>query len=326
MQLHRGAGVTNDHEGGKVGAETGSAQGIEGQGIEGHGIEGRGIEGQGIEGWSALVTGGGSGIGLGTAARLVRDGAHVTICGRTEGRLRSAVTVLEETATTSGRSGSTGGTAGYVVADVTVEEQVAHAVEVAASERGRLDILFANAGGAMHMGPIVDADVDQVRSTVDLNLIGTFLCIKHGAPMMAEGKGTGVDGGAAPGGSIIGMSSGAGAFTHRYLWAYGSAKAAIDMLCRYAAEELGPTGVRVNTVQPGIVDDELMAPITAGGPLLDDYLAQMPISRLGTVEDIAAAGRFLAGPESGWISGESLAIDGGHHLRRGANYGLLFGE
>ena len=323
--------MTTDHEGGTVAAETGSAQGMEGRGMEGRGMEGRGMEGRGmegrgIEGWSALVTGGGSGIGLGTAARLVGDGAHVTICGRTEDRLRSAVAALEETAATSGRSGSARGTAGYVVADVTVEEQVAHAVEVAASERDRLDILFANAGGSMHMGGMVDADLDQVRATVDLNLIGTFLCIKHGAPMMAEAKGTGFDGRPAPGGSIIGMSSGAGAFPHRYLWAYGSAKAAIDMLCRYAAEELGPTGVRVNTVQPGIVDDELMAPITAGGPLLDDYLAEMPISRVGTVEDIAAAVRFLAGPESGWISGESLAIDGGHHLRRGANYGLLFGE
>jgi len=99
------------------------------------------------------------------------------------------------------------------------------------------------------------------------------------------------------------MSSGAGHFPHRYLWAYGSAKAGIDMLCKYAAEELGHTGVRVNTVQPGIVDDELMSFITAGGPLLDDYLAEMPVSRLGTVEDIAAAVRFLAGPESAWITG-----------------------
>ena len=176
------------------------------------------------------------------------------------------------------------------------------------------------------MGPIVGADLDGVRQTVDLNLIGTFLCIKHGAPLMATGVGEGLDGAEAAGGSIIGMSSGAGHFPHRYLWAYGASKAGIDMLCKYAAEELGRTGVRVNTVQPGIVDDELMAPITAGGALLDDYLAEMPISRLGTVEDIAAAVRFLAGPEAGWISGESLAVDGGHHLRRGANYGLLFGE
>jgi NAD(P)-dependent dehydrogenase (short-subunit alcohol dehydrogenase family) len=279
----------------------------------------------GIAGLSALVTGGGSGIGLGTATRLVRDGAHVTICGRTEDKLADAVTVLEDAVRASTADGGVAGTAAYVVADVTVEEQVATAV-AAASERDRLDILFANAGGASHMGPIIGADTDGVRATVDLNLIGTFLCIKHAAPLMAAGVGTGVDGGDAPGGSIIGMSSGAGHFPHRYLWAYGAAKAGIDMLCKYAAEELGHSGIRVNTVQPGIVDDELMAPITAGGPLLDDYLAEMPISRLGTVADIASAVRFLAGPESGWITGESLAVDGGHHLRRGANYGLLFGE
>ena len=195
----------------------------------------------------------------------------------------------------------------------------------AAGPRGHLEILFANAGGSHTMGPICDADLAGVRATIDLNLGGTFLCIKHGAPVMAAGVGEGVDGAPSRGGSIIGMSSGAGHFPHRYLWAYGSAKAGIDMLCKYAAEELGHTGVRVNTVQPGIVDDELMAFITAGGPLLDDYLAEMPVSRLGTVDDIAAAVRFLAGPESGWITGEALAVDGGHHLRRGANYGLLFG-
>ena len=279
----------------------------------------------GIGGYAALVTGGGSGIGLATATRLVRDGAQVTICGRTEDKLRAAVDAIVAAAEAGDHEGQAG-TAQYVVADVTVEAEVAHAVEVASAARGRLDILFACAGGASHMGPILGADVDQVRATVDLNLIGTFLCIKHAAPLMGAGVGTGLAGGEAPGGSIIGMSSGAGHFPHRYLWAYGASKAGIDMLCNYAAEELGKSGIRVNTVRPGIVDDELMGPITAGGPLLDDYLAEMPISRLGTVEDIAAAVRFLAGPESSWISGENLGIDGGHHLRRGANYGLLFGE
>ena len=280
----------------------------------------------GIAGYTALVTGGGSGIGLGTATRLVRDGAHVTICGRTEEKLVAATAALDEVAAAAAAAGRPVGTARYVVADVTVEDQIEAAVVAAASPRGHLDILFANAGGAFHMGPIIGADIEGVRATIELNLVGTFLCIKHGAPLMAAGVGEGIDGGDAPGGSIIGMSSGAGHFPHRYLWAYGTSKAGIDMLCKYAAEELGRTGVRVNTIQPGLVDDELMAPITAGGPLLDDYLAEMPISRLGTVEDIAAAVRFLAGPEAGWISGESLAVDGGHHLRRGANYGLLFGE
>lgn len=278
----------------------------------------------GVAGLSALVTGGGSGIGLGTALRLVRDGAHVTICGRTEERLRTAVTMLQEAASAEPEDKGPRGTAAYVVADVTVERDVERAVD-ASLERGRLDVLFANAGGAMHMGPIEGADVEQVRATVDLNLIGTFVCIKHAAPHMAAGVGQGVDGGPAPGGSIIGMSSGAGHFPHRYLWAYGSAKAGIDMLCRYAAEELGSRGIRVNTVRPGIIDDELMAPITAGGPLLDDYLDEMPLRRLGTVEDVAEAVRFLAGPESAWITGECVAVDGGHHLRRGADYSLLFG-
>ena len=279
----------------------------------------------GIAGYNVLVTGGGSGIGLGAAALLVRDGAHVTICGRTEDKLVAAVAGLAEVAAAARSAAGPVGSARYVVADVTVEEEIAVAVADAASPRGHLDILFANAGGGFHMGPILDADVAAVRASFDLNVIGTFLSIKHGAPLMAAGVGEGVDGGEAPGGSIIGMSSGAGHFPHRYLWAYGSAKAGVDMLCKYAAEELGSTGVRVNTLQPGIVDNELMSGITAGGPLLDDYLAEMPISRVGTVEAIAAAVRFLGGPESGWITGESLAVDGGHHLRRGANYGLLFG-
>ena len=279
-----------------------------------------------IAGYTALVTGGGSGIGLGTATRLVHDGAHVTICGRTEEKLVAAVAQLEALAAGSGPAGGPVGTARYVVADVTVEDQVAAAVAEAASPRGHLDVLFANAGGSFTMGPIVSADVDAVRSTVDLNLIGTFLCLKHGAPLMAAGVGDGIDGREPTGGSFIGMSSGAGGFPHRYLWAYGTAKAGIDMLCRCAAEELGHTGLRVNSVQPGIIDDELMSFITAGGPLLDDYLEGMPISRVGTVEDVAAAVRYLAGPESSWITGVAFPIDGGHHLRRGANYGLLLGE
>ena len=94
---------------------------------------------------------------------------------------------------------------------------------------GQLDILFACAGGSHHMGPMLEADVAAVRATVDLNLIGSFLSLKHaGAAMRATG-----------GGSIVLMSSGAGHFPHRWLWAYGMSKAGIESLCSYAAEELG---------------------------------------------------------------------------------------
>ena len=264
----------------------------------------------GISGRSALVTGGGSGIGFGAAQRLAIDGAHVTICGRTEEKLQKATEAIA-----ADLDGAGEGSIHWVVADVTVEEQVAAAVTAAREPTGQLDILFANAGGSFHMGPFAEADVDAIRATVDLNLVGTALCIKHAVPAMRE----------AGGGSIIGMSSGAGHFPHRYLWAYGAAKAGIDMLCRSAAEELGADGIRVNTVRPGIVDDELMAPITGGGALLDDYIEGMPLARVGQVADIAAAVRFLAGPESSWITGVCLPIDGGHHLRKGADYSLLFG-
>jgi NAD(P)-dependent dehydrogenase (short-subunit alcohol dehydrogenase family) len=260
-----------------------------------------------IRGRTALVTGGGSGIGLASAARLAADGAHVVICGRTEEKLAKA-----EAAIAPGVGD--GGSIRSIVADVTIDEQVAAAVGFAAQPAGGLDILFANAGGSHHLGPFDAADLDDVRATIDLNLVGTIICIKHAVPAMRDRGG----------GSIIGMSSGAGHFPHRWLWAYGASKAGVEEVCRYAAEEFGGDGIRVNVLQPGIVDDELMAPITGGGKLLDHYLANMPLGRVGTVNDVAEAVRFLAGPESAWITGACLPIDGGHHLRSGADYSLLF--
>jgi NAD(P)-dependent dehydrogenase (short-subunit alcohol dehydrogenase family) len=259
-----------------------------------------------VQGLAALVTGGGSGIGLGAAGRLAADGAHVTICGRTEDRLRDATTQLQQHA-------APGVEIRYAVADVTKEDDVARAVQVATEATGGLDVLFACAGGSLHLGPIVLSDVETFRATLDLNIMGTFLAIKHAAPLMARGGG----------GSIIGMSSIAGVSTHKYMSAYCVGKAGIEMLVKVAADELGGSGIRVNAVQPGLVDTELVGFITEGGELLQDYLEQMPISRVGTVDDIAAAVRFLAGSESSWVTGQMLGIDGGHQLRRGPNYGLF---
>ncbi len=263
----------------------------------------------GIAGWSILVTGGGSGIGLATAERFAAEGAHVTICGRTEQKLLDATERIAAAATG-------GATARCVVADVTVEEQVAAAVALTAEATGRIDGLFACAGGSLHLGSVLTADVAAVRATIDLNLTGSVICVKQGAAAMQAQGGPG---------SIVLMSSGAGRFPHPHLWAYGVSKAGICFLTETAAEELGPLGIRVNAVAPGIIADELMAFITAGGPLLDDYLAQMPLGRVGTVEDVAGAVRYLMGPESSFVTGETLGVDGGHHLRRGADYSLLFG-
>jgi NAD(P)-dependent dehydrogenase (short-subunit alcohol dehydrogenase family) len=261
-----------------------------------------------LQGLTALVTGGGSGIGLGTARRFAAEGAHVTIAGRTEKRLEDAVREIE-------RDAAPGVVVRHVVADVTVEADVEHAVATASGPDGSLHVLFACAGGSLHGGPITASDVGSWRATVDLNLVGTFLCIKHAAPAMIR----------AGGGSIIGMSSIAGHTTHRFMSAYCASKAGIEMLVRCAADELGEHDIRVNAVQPGIVDTELMSFITAGGPVLESYYENMPVSRVGTVDDVAAVVAFLAGPESTWVTGQLIGIDGGHQLRRGPDYGSVLG-
>jgi NAD(P)-dependent dehydrogenase (short-subunit alcohol dehydrogenase family) len=262
----------------------------------------------GMEGMAALVTGGGSGIGLGCARRFAADGAHVTIAGRTEARLLEALGEIAPTA-------APGATVRYIACDVTNETDVELAIATAQEATGKLDVLFACAGGSLHGGPIVDSDAAAWRATVDLNLVGTFLCIKHAA---AEMKKSG-------GGSIIGMSSIAGHTTHRFMSAYCASKAGIEMLVKCAADELGEHNIRVNAVQPGIVDTELMSFITAGGPILESYYENMPVARVGTVDDIAAAVRYLAGPESTWVTGQMLGIDGGHQLRAGPDYGTVMG-
>lgn len=256
-----------------------------------------------LDGYATLVTGGGSGIGEGCAAALARDGASVTICGRTLERLESAADRLRSVA-------AAGATVQTVVADVTDEDQIRAAVATAAQPEGHLHGVVASAGGSLHLGPLILADVDAVRATLDLNVIGTFLTLKHAAPLLA----------ASGAGSFVGVSSHAGLDTFRFLGAYGAAKAGLDMVVRVAADELGPARVRVNSVRPGIIANELMAAITAGGPVLDSYLENIPLHRVGTVEDVGALARFLVGPESSWITGQCISVDGGQSLRKGADF------
>ena len=120
------------------------------------------------------------------------------------------------------------------------------------------------------------------------------------------------------------LSSIAGHLTHRHLGAYAVAKAGIEMLVRNAADELGAYGVRVNGVRPGLVPTDASGPLNDDAATREDYLAQMPLGRTGTVEDVAALVAFLAGPESTWITGQLIGVDGGHSLRRGPDLGALF--
>src|SRR3954470_1157500 len=263
-----------------------------------------------LDGYSVLVTGGGSGIGYACAQRLAVDGAAVTICGRTAERLVAASKSLRE----AGNDDSVAASVEWIAADVTSEPQVEAAGQRAVEHGGgRLDGVVGSAGGSRHLGPIVLADVDAVRATLDLNVISTFLLIKHSAEALA----------ASGSGYFVGVSSHAGRDTFRFMGAYGAAKAGLDMMVRVAADELGRAGVRVNSVLPGVVATEIMGAITGGSPVLDSYLEEIPLHRVGEPDEIAAFVRFLIGPESSWITGQNLSIDGGQSVRKGADYGAF---
>ncbi len=248
---------------------------------------------------AALVTGGGSGIGFACARTLLRDGASVTIAGRTEDKLRTAADELRADA-------PDGASVAYAVCDVADEDQVVEAVEVAAGLTGQLQLCVAAAGTGT-MAPVVAMPSTEWDKVIGINLTGAFFTLKHVAPRMVE----------AGGGSFVGISSIAAPLTHRYMSAYCVSKLGLEALIKTAADELGQAGVRCNAVRPGLVPTELAAALDGDPQVRDDYLAQMPLGRVGTVDDVAAAVRFLCGPESSWVTGEALGVDGGHHLRRG---------
>jgi NAD(P)-dependent dehydrogenase (short-subunit alcohol dehydrogenase family) len=250
-----------------------------------------------LTGGHAFVTGGGSGIGLACARAFLADGARVTIAGRSAERLRGAVAELEAF-----------GEVRSAVVDVAAEAAVAAAVDAAAAW-APLTIAVANAGlgGLAPLTETRDADWQKILQT---NLTGTFYTFKHAARAI----------GRAGGGAMCAISSIAGVRTHRFMHAYVVSKAGIDMLVRNTADELGVSGVRVNSVCPGLVDTEIAAGLFATETVLASYLDNIPLGRTGQPDDIARAVRFLCGPESSWITGTVLSVDGGHHLRRGPDY------
>lgn len=261
-----------------------------------------------LSGKAVLVTGGGTGIGLACAARLVADGAAVTICGRTEASLIAASEKIAEQA-------AFGGSVQYVAGDVTDEASVKEVVAKAAEPIGSLHGVVANAGGGGAIPvPLAEVDSDVFKSFIDLNLMGVFYCLKHSVPLMV----------AAGGGSFVGMSSLAGHITHRSGMGYGIAKAGMESLIKNAADEYGEHQIRFNAVRPGLIATEMIAEnMPTETKVYKHYVDNTPLGEAGTPEDVAELTRFLIGPESRWITGQCIGVDGGNSLRSGPNYGDL---
>lgn len=255
-----------------------------------------------LAGKRALVTGGGTGIGVGISRRLLQEGATVTIVGR-----RSEV--LDETGSALAEEFE-GSRIRWTTCDITQEAQVKDAVAFAGDGEG-LDIAVANAGGSGSGGlaPFLELNQEAWVDVCRLNIVGTANTIREAALSM-RGRG----------GAIVAISSAGSAGPEVCFSHYSSSKAAVDMLVRNAAQELGDFGIRVNAVQPGVVPSEIAAEAWAGNE--DQYahiLKNSPLGRTGTAEEIGDAVVFLAGPSSAWITGQILGVDGGLTLHLVAN-------
>jgi 7-alpha-hydroxysteroid dehydrogenase len=253
-----------------------------------------------LETRSVIVTGGGTGIGAACAVKAAEEGAQVTLVGRTKSTLE----------VTANRIRSAGGEVTTVVADVTVEDDVVRAVEAAVEFGHGLDGVVANAGGGGGLAPYHLQEESEFVRVLHLNVVSTMLCIKHAVPHLV----------ATGGGTFVAMSSIAGHVTHRFFGAYPVAKAGIESMIKNAADEYGGAKVRFNAIQPGFIATEVMEGIQRGGPVWNSYVEQTPLADVGQPEDIANVARFLLSDESRWITGQTIAVDGGNCLRAGPDY------
>lgn len=244
-------------------------------------------------GRTALVTGGGSGIGRATAVALAAEGAEVVVAGRRDERaLAETVEAVREQ----------GGVASAVLADISTGQDAARLVAVVLERHGRLDVAV-NGAGVPSWGLTGEMDPADWAHVVDVNLTGTWLCMKHEiTQMLAQG-----------GGVIVNVASRIGAHmrvTHQS--AYAATKSAVSALTRTAAREYIARGIRINAVSPGPTATAMaLWPGETQGERNARIARDVPAGRMARPQEIAAAILWLASPEADFVVGHDLVIDGG---------------
>ena len=221
----------------------------------------------------ALVTGAGRGLGAAIADRLRADGYAVTCLDLIGGE-------------------------GILACDVSD----ARSVDACIDALPTVPTVVVNNAGIVRFGPLLELSDADFRAVVDVNLVGTFNVARSAARRM---KAAGV------GGSIVNITSMNGVAAGPNAGAYGSTKAAIALLTQQMAIEWGPLGIRVNAVAPGLIDAGMSEPIYADPDARAARSARVPIGRLGTAIDVANVVSFLAGPQSGYVTGQEILVDGG---------------
>ncbi|ACG79900.1 2,5-dichloro-2,5-cyclohexadiene-1,4-diol dehydrogenase [Phenylobacterium zucineum HLK1] len=250
-----------------------------------------------LEGKVAVVTGGVSGIGLGTVELFVGEGAKVVAADIQDEK----GAMLEQRFP---------GQVRYAHCDVTAEAEIAAAVQLAASEFGGLDVLFNNAGISDMMRTLAEVEADRWSWVFDILVRGPALGMKHAAPLMAERGG----------GSIVNTASIAGLQAGWGPLAYSSAKAAVIHMSRCAAAQLSPQKIRVNAICPGLIATSIFgASLGLPRAVADQMAARVaenapkaqPIPKAGMPEDIARAALYLASDDSAFVTGTHVVVDGG---------------
>jgi NAD(P)-dependent dehydrogenase (short-subunit alcohol dehydrogenase family) len=241
----------------------------------------------------ALVTGGAGSIGLASARAFAAEGASVVLADLDQAALERA-------------AGSLGSDAvAWRSADVTSSEQVRAAVEFTVERFGGLDVAFANAGVFGVVAPVAEYPEDVFERVIAVNVLGSFYVAKHALAVMR------------PGGSLVINSSVVGLTSDRGIAAYATSKHAVIGLMRTAAKEMASKGIRVNTIHPGPVDNEFQTAIEVeaiGAPAHEAakvFEQMIPLDRHAQPDEIAQAVLFLASDQSSFMTGATVAVDGG---------------
>jgi len=247
-----------------------------------------------LTGKRALVTGATSGIGKACAGALAGRGARVVLAARRRGLLEEAAGAI---------NGLRAGAASAVEADLASAEGRRHCVAEAVSRLGGLDILV-NSAGILEGGTLESTELEDWDRTMEINVRSLFHLSRLALPHLEASRGT-----------IINLSSVAGVRPYPGILAYCVSKAAVDQMTRCLSLELGPKGIRVNAVNPGVVRTNLHL---SGGMSAENYAAFLergkethPLGRVGTAEEVADAVVFLASSDAAWITGITMSVDGG---------------